>query len=130
VLQKIREAVTLKAATAVPTSYGTWASGDFHCTGLAEVELLLDIVKSDATSLQLKVDVDQQDGSAYYPRWAPTSGVAALDEVSITLAGLSATDKLALRVDVRSAAKIRVGAKTTGGGGTLTLACKAIGGGP
>jgi hypothetical protein len=128
-MEKIKAPVVIKESAALTAAYTGWVAEPLYCLGMAEVELLLDVTKGDATSIEIKTDVESREGTSYYPRWAPSDGTAALDVISIPLASLSATDRVAIRVDVRSAAKLRVSAKRTGGA-TASLAIKAIGGGP
>ena len=119
---KSETATTVLAATAVPTSYGTWDSGWID-VGLADdLRLLCTFVKSDATSLQLKLEVEDSSGTTGFETFKVSSGTASVDEVSITASALDATHYFALGVSTVDVRRVKVHAKTTGGGDTATLA--------
>ena len=118
--------------TTVATTYSTgtddWVTSWIPCYGLKALALLLDITKDDATTLELKAEAEDKDGTDGYTEFQiGATGAAALDEVNITAADLAATDRVKIEWDVDLATRVRFRFKKTGGSGTVTVALSWVG---
>jgi len=106
---KIRTAVELLAATALPTTYGAWVTAEFPTTGVERLKLLVTLSGSfDGTSVQLKGQV--VEGGATFDELKAADG--ALDEATAVIA---ADGTFAIEYDVTSFDRVRFLAKRSGG---------------
>lgn len=101
-----------------------WVSGWISAPLAQYVRLLLTLTTSDADSFELRLEVEDSSGTDGFTTLRISSGTASIDEVQITPAAASATERYAVQVFVPDCRRFRVRAKETGAGSTaptLTL---------
>lgn len=128
---KSRDATVLKAAAALTDTYTDgWVSewSDLQIPGghATHARLLLDVVKDGATTIELKAEVEDFDGSAGYEVFKIANGDAAVDEIALTCSELGAAHGVAFALLVADARRIRFRAKRTGGDSGTTLAASLL----
>lgn len=107
-----------------------WASSWISAGGSDLVRLLLTFTTADATTFQLRLLVEDESGTDGFITMRIASGTASVDEVTITPAGASATERYALQVHVPECRRFKVQAKKTGGSGAPTLTMEYVVGVP
>ena len=122
---KDEAATVLKPAATLTTSYDGFVSDWFDCRAAEETSFRLDIVKGDATSIQLTFDYADVAQDQAHKGW-DVNGTPSRDEKSFAASGFEATDAIEFPVQTRSVRMIRARAKKTGGTGTVTLAVSAV----
>jgi len=122
----LRPVTVLKAAAALTSAYTGWESAFIDVGTARTLNLLLTVVKADATSVEFQVEVDGTGGSTGYKLTRVSSGTATLAPVTILASGLAATDTIQLSVLVADVGTVKLSAKITGGVGAPTLAAAYI----
>lgn len=116
--------------TTLTTAYASgWVSAWAEAGNALYARLLLTYTTGDSTSLQVKLEVEEDGGTTGYTTLRVSEGTASTDEVSVTASGASATDTVSLQIMIPECRRFRVRAKKTGGAGTATLAAKVLTGG-
>lgn len=128
---------TLAAVDASPgtkTLTSAYASGwesSWVKAGAAElVRLLCTFTTADATTFQLRLLMEDDSGTDGFITMRLAGGTATIDEISLTPAGASATERYALQVHVPECRHFKVQAKKTGGSGDPTLTLEYVVGCP
>lgn len=125
---KRKNAAVLKAATIVTTTITDWVSDWLDVSDAEEAIFMFTIVKGDATSFTFTLEEEDATGTTGFRTQRVSSGSAADDTLTVTASSLAATDYVAVPVQVRGVARVRVKAIKTGGSGSPTIALKATAG--
>lgn len=108
------------------TSYANGWVSDWISAPLAQyARLLLTLVNDDATSIELKLEVEDSSGTDGFTTLRVTAGVAEVDEISWEPTA-DETERVAIQVFVPECRRFRVRAKKTGGTGDVTLTLKYL----
>jgi len=115
--QKTKNSILLKAATALPTSYGAgWVSNEFPTVGLDELKLLFEVSGAfDGTSIEIKTQVvdDTPGEDKSYTELQPTG---VLDDATVAAAILTSESNLiSYSLGCQQYDRVKVYAKRTGG---------------
>lgn len=107
---KIKDAVQLLTATALPTTYGAWTSAEFPTAGLDRLKLLVVLSSSyDGASVEVKGQIVEPAGT-FYDEHKLSDGT--LDEVALVV---TADGNYAIDYDCTAFDRVRFLAKRTGG---------------
>lgn len=124
---KSATAVEIKEATALTDVYASGWVSEWLDVGLAShARLLLTLVKGTATTVELKLEAEQENGTNGYEEFKVADGAASLDEIAITCADLGTTHRIALPIEVVDVRRIRLRAKRTDGTSSTTLAAAVL----
>lgn len=126
---KRRNAAVLKAATTITTTITDWVTDWLDASDIREALFMLTIVKGDATSFTFTIEEEDATGTTGFRTQKVSSGAASDDTVVVTAANLAATDYIGIPMSITRACRVRLKGIKTGGSGSPTVACKAIGGG-
>ena len=114
-------------STTLTSAYSAgWVTSWVTAAQAQYARLFLILGTGDATTIQLKVEVEDGTGTDGHTAMRVSDGAAEIDEVQITPAAASATERYALQVFVPECRRFRVRAKKTGGVGTVTLALEYL----
>ena len=127
-MPKWRKAAFLKAAADVTTSYGGWDSSWVDVGEATQAVAQFTYSDTDATTIELKVQTEEDAATDGFDSYKVSAGVAEVDELAITVSGMSTSFNL--KIDTTSFPRFRVRAKQTGGSATgNTLAVEFLAGG-
>lgn len=114
-MAKSPNSVTLLADTALPTSYGTWASAAVDARQASKFTVLLTLTTGSITTAEVKIQVRGQDDDNWYDLYTASGSSAPLSAVlqEVQLSSPSGTDRRALELDIQ-ASEWRMLAKATG----------------
>jgi len=115
------------ASTTLTSAYSAgWVTSWVTAAQAQYARLFLILGTGDATTIQLRVEVEDGTDTDGHTAMRVSDGAAEIDEVQITPAAASATERYALQVFVPECRRFRVRAKKTGGAGTVTLALEYL----
>ena len=125
--RKLRDAQELKAATALPTTYGAWESAVFDSKGLDELKLLLTVSGGfDGTSFEIKALVADDAAPAVF--YTELTSAGAVDEATVAAAVITSEGSLITwAYGCQNFNRCKFQAKRTGGT-TGSVALSVLGG--
>ena len=106
---------------------GGWVSNWINVEQINRISLLCTFVPVDATTFELRFEVDDFDELNGYEGWRFASdGTAEVNEVVVTAANLPSTGRISLPFLAGGSARARLLAKKTGGVGSPTLSMSVL----
>ncbi|MFG0317740.1 MAG: hypothetical protein ACF8XB_10740 [Planctomycetota bacterium JB042] len=126
---RIHRDITPEGGDTVTTDISAWQSQPIDTRDLEVLRIQPIFGWSDATSITVQIQVEDEDGAAWHTvvRRNPVTGAPALDSLVFTTTDYSPLSRLSMLIDVRAATRVRFRAFKTGGSGDPTLNLLVLG---
>jgi hypothetical protein len=109
-------------STTLTTAYASgWVSDWISGPAARTARLLMTFGTADATTFEVKLEVEDGSGTDGFTTLRASGGVAVIDEIQLAPAASSSTERYAIQVQIPEVRRFRLRAKKTGGSSTATL---------